>query len=178
MTLRVVASAALSITVTVAVHAQAPAPVTHDALITAAKRAAGADHAGTFLRICVAPDNLNAGGPRAGGPGPRVVPDRGTWYAKPYKVFDNLYFIGTRIHSAWALTSGAISTDILELPRASSRHSGGKGRLRESDADPGRGSARLLVRPRGPLLPRRLQTHGPGSLWSEGGQCWSRGRVD
>jgi metallo-beta-lactamase class B len=32
------------------------------------------------------------------------VPDRATWYAKPYKVFDNLYFIGTRIHSAWALT--------------------------------------------------------------------------
>ena len=92
---------------TVAVHAQAPAPVTHDALITAAKRAAGADHAGTFLRICVAPDNLNAGGPRAGGPGPRAVPDRATWYAKPYKVFDNLYFIGTRIHSAWALTTSA-----------------------------------------------------------------------
>ena len=107
MTLRVLASAALWITVTVAVHAQAPAPVTHDALITAAKRAAGADHAGTFLRICVAPDNLNAGGPRAGGPGPRVVPDRGTWYAKPYKVFDNLYFVGTRIHSAWALTTSA-----------------------------------------------------------------------
>jgi metallo-beta-lactamase class B len=107
MTLRVLASAALLIIVTVAVHAQAPGPVTHDALITAAKRAAGADHAGTFLRICVAPDNLNAGGPRAGGPGPRVVPDRGTWYAKPYKVFDNLYFIGTRIHSAWALTTSA-----------------------------------------------------------------------
>ena len=107
MTLRVLASAALLIIVTVAVHAQAPAPVTHDALNTAANRAAGADHAGTLLRICVAPDNLNAGGPRAGGPGPRVVPDRGTWYAKPYRVFDNLYFIGTRIHSAWALTTSA-----------------------------------------------------------------------
>jgi metallo-beta-lactamase class B len=35
------------------------------------------------------------------------VPDRATWYAKPYKVFDNLYFIGTRIHSAWALTTSA-----------------------------------------------------------------------
>ena len=38
---------------------------------------------------------------------PRAVPDRATWYAKPYKVFDNLYFIGTRIHSAWALTTSA-----------------------------------------------------------------------
>ena len=87
--------------------AQVPAAVTPEALVTAAKRAAGADHAGTFLRICVAPDNLNAGGPRGGGPGPRAVPDRSTWYAKPYKVFDNLYFIGTRIHSAWALTTSA-----------------------------------------------------------------------
>src|SRR4029453_10833344 len=45
----------------------------------------------------------------------RVVPDRATWYAQPYKVFDNLYFIGTRIHSAWALTTsdGIIVIDTL-----------------------------------------------------------------
>ena len=48
------------------------------------------------------------------------------------------------------------------ISRASSRHSGGKGRLRESGADPGHGSARLLGRPRDPLVPgSRLQTHGP-----------------
>jgi metallo-beta-lactamase class B len=43
------------------------------------------------------------------------VPDRATWYAQPYKVFDNLYFIGTRIHSAWALTTsqGIIVIDTL-----------------------------------------------------------------
>jgi len=35
------------------------------------------------------------------------VPDRATWYARLYKVFDNLYFVGTRIHSAWALTTSA-----------------------------------------------------------------------
>jgi metallo-beta-lactamase class B len=100
--------------VTLTVSAQASAPVTPEALVTAAKRAAGTDYAGTFLRICVAPDNLGAGGPRGGGPAPRgggpaprAVPDRATWYAKPYKVFDNLYFIGTRIHSAWALTTSA-----------------------------------------------------------------------
>ena len=107
MKLRLFAGATLFTAVTVTVYAQAPAPVTPEALITAAKRAAGTDHAGTFLRICVAPDNLNAGGPRGAGPGPRAVPDRATWYAKPYKVFDNLYFIGTRIHSAWALTTSA-----------------------------------------------------------------------
>jgi metallo-beta-lactamase class B len=115
MKLRLLACATLFIAVTSTVYAQVPAPVTPEALVTAAKRAAGADHAGTFLRICVAPDNLNAGGPRGGGPGPRAVPDRATWYAKPYKVFDNLYFIGTRIHSAWALTTsdGIIVIDTL-----------------------------------------------------------------
>ena len=28
-----------------------------------------------------------------------------TWYAEPAKVFDNLYFVGGKIHSAWALTT-------------------------------------------------------------------------
>jgi metallo-beta-lactamase class B len=107
MTLRLLASTTLFTAAALTAYAQVPAPGTPEALVTAAKRAAGTDHAGTFLRICVAPDNLNAGGPRGGGPGPRVVPDRATWYAKPYKVFDNLYFIGTRIHSAWALTTSA-----------------------------------------------------------------------
>jgi metallo-beta-lactamase class B len=80
--------------------AQGWAQDTPDSLVAAAKRAAGLDYAGTFRRICVAPDNLT---PRA--PASTVIPDRATWYARPYKVFDNLYFIGTRIHSAWALTT-------------------------------------------------------------------------
>jgi metallo-beta-lactamase class B len=29
------------------------------------------------------------------------------WYASPYKVFDNLYWLGTRQHSSWALTTSA-----------------------------------------------------------------------
>lgn len=107
MTFRLLAGVTIFTAGTFAVHAQVPAPVTPESLVAVAKRAAGADHAGTFLRICVAPDNLNAGGRRGGGPGPRAVPDRAAWYAKPYKVFDNLYFIGTRIHSAWALTTSA-----------------------------------------------------------------------
>jgi len=107
MKIRLLGIAMLCTAAMLTAYAQTPAPVTPEALVTAAKRAAGTDYAGTFLRICVAPDNLNAGGPRGGGPGPRVVPDRAMWYAKPYKVFDNLYFIGTRIHSAWALTTSA-----------------------------------------------------------------------
>jgi metallo-beta-lactamase class B len=114
--------AATFLAATAAARAQTPAPVTPESLVIAAKRAAGQDHAGTFLRICVAPDNLAAG--RAGGAGrgatnaappARTVPERATWYAQPYKVFDNLYFIGTRIHSSWALTTsqGIIVIDTL-----------------------------------------------------------------
>jgi metallo-beta-lactamase class B len=107
---------------TSAARAQTPAAITPESLVTAAKRAAGQDHAGTFLRICVAPDNLGAGrGGNAGrgaanaSPPARTIPDRAIWYAQPYKVFDNLYFIGTRIHSAWALTTnqGIIVIDTL-----------------------------------------------------------------
>jgi metallo-beta-lactamase class B len=98
-----------------AVHAQTPAPATPESLVLTAKRAAGTDYAGTFVRICVAPENLGGGAARAGGPGARAVPDRAQWYAPPYRVFDNLYFVGTKIHSAWALTTsdGIIIIDTL-----------------------------------------------------------------
>ena len=98
------------------IHAQAPAPVTSESLVNAAKRAAGTDYAGTFLRICVAPDNVaGAAGRGAPPPAARAVPDRALWYAKPYKVFDNLYFVGTKIHSSWALTTndGIVLIDTL-----------------------------------------------------------------
>jgi metallo-beta-lactamase class B len=113
--------AAVSGAMALTVHAQPPAPVTPESLVKAAKRAAGSDYAGTFLRICVAPDNLEgaagrgAAGRGAAPPALRTVPDRALWYAKPYKVFDNLYFVGTKIHSAWALTTsdGIVLIDTL-----------------------------------------------------------------
>jgi len=101
---------------TLTVRAQAPAPVTPESLVRAAKRAAGTDYPGTFLRICVAPDNLQVAPARgAAPPAARTVPDRALWYAKPYKVFDNLYFVGTKIHSSWALTTtdGIVLIDTL-----------------------------------------------------------------
>ena len=120
MRIRLVVVAAF-VAATTASQAQAPATATPESLVLAAKRAAGQDYAGTFLRICVAPDNLATGtgvggrGAANAAPAARVVPDRATWYAQPYKVFDNLYFIGTRIHSAWALTTsdGIIVIDTL-----------------------------------------------------------------
>lgn len=76
-----------------------------DTHLRAAKEAAGQDFVGTLVRTCIAPGPLvpNAGG----GGGNRAVPDRSTWYAEPAKMFDNLYFLGTKIHSSWALTTSA-----------------------------------------------------------------------
>src|SRR5689334_20718615 len=87
--------------------AQTP-PNTIDGLIGAAKNAAGTDWAGTFLRLCIpppaAPAPAGGAGARAGNRGgPAAPPAKDTWYADPAKVADNLYFIGTRIHSAWAI---------------------------------------------------------------------------
>jgi metallo-beta-lactamase class B len=81
-----------------------------DAYLAAAKNAAAFDFTGTLVRVCVAPQT---------GPGrdvaPAPPPPRATWYADPAKVFDNLYFVGTKIHSSWALTSneGIILIDTL-----------------------------------------------------------------
>jgi metallo-beta-lactamase class B len=85
--------------------AAAEQAATPDALVAAAKRAAGMNFTGTFVRICVAPENLLT---RGAPPPPQAAPPpRATWYAAPYKVFDNLYFVGTKVHSAWALRTSA-----------------------------------------------------------------------
>jgi metallo-beta-lactamase class B len=91
-------------------EAKAQGADTIEAHLAAAKAAAGFDFAGTLVRICVAPQT---GPGRDVAPGP--APDRSTWYIEPAKVFDNLYFVGTRIHNSWALTSsqGIILLDTL-----------------------------------------------------------------
>lgn len=83
-----------------------------DAHLVAARTAAGFDFTGTLARLCVAPP-LVASGVRDRAPGP--APARATWYAEPAKVFDNLYFVGSKIHSSWALTTsgGIILIDTL-----------------------------------------------------------------
>jgi metallo-beta-lactamase class B len=70
-------------------------PITIDGLLASAKIAAGLDWTGTFVRLCIPPAL-----PGAAGSGP---PPRDTWHAEPAKVADNLYFLGTRIHNAWAI---------------------------------------------------------------------------
>jgi metallo-beta-lactamase class B len=72
----------------------------------AAKTAAGTLFPGILAATCVSPDPATVVGD---GSHKRPDPDRSTWYAPPARMFDNLYWIGTRIHSAWALkTSGGI----------------------------------------------------------------------
>jgi metallo-beta-lactamase class B len=102
MNFRHLALAALCAPSVAILNAQ-PAPGTPDALFAAARQAAGLDHSGTYRRICGSPDNRYGAPQRP--PGNRATPARDSWYARPYRVFDNLYFIGTRFHSAWALTT-------------------------------------------------------------------------
>ena len=78
------------------------APATIDGYLGAAKIAAGTEWAGTFLRLCVPPPTAPQGAGGRGGAS-RRTPAKETWYAEPAKVADNLYFLGTRIHSSWAV---------------------------------------------------------------------------
>lgn len=78
-----------------------------DSHIALAKKAAGLDYRATFVNLCF-PDPPPGGGRGAAGLlVPRPAPERGTWYASPYQVFDNLYWLGTRQHSSWALKTSA-----------------------------------------------------------------------
>ena len=82
--------------------------------ISAARAAAGTEHAGMVTRLCPAVPAPSAtpaapggrgraggGGRRGGGPPP--PPPREQWYAEPAKLFDNLYFVGMTEFTAWAI---------------------------------------------------------------------------
>jgi len=82
-----------------------------EAAIRAAKTAAGFEHLGVLNRLCVLP-------PSAGAPSttdsvasyvldPSTAPPRDSWYADPAQAFDDLYWLGGRVHSAWLITTSA-----------------------------------------------------------------------
>ena len=79
-----------------------------EAALRSAKRAAGFEFLGTLNRNCLLPasggvntsDNL----PRYVRD-PSTIPPREVWYADAAKVYDNLYFVGGKIHTSWALTT-------------------------------------------------------------------------
>jgi metallo-beta-lactamase class B len=88
------------------------------AALQSAKTAAEFEFLGTLVRTCLLPQS---GGEdtRDNVPGyvanPASAPPRDTWYAELARVFDNLYFVGGKIHSSWALatTEGIILIDTI-----------------------------------------------------------------
>ena len=93
------------------------APDTGEAHRALAKAAAGADLTGIYDAACPAPppEGAAAGRGPGRGRGPRATPPREEWYNEPVKVFDNLYFLGTKVHESWAVTTseGIIVIDAL-----------------------------------------------------------------
>ncbi len=71
---------------------------TADAHVAAARAAAGDNFQGLFNRVCY-PDR-----PVTSTAKPT---DRTTWHADPARVFDNVYFVGQKEYSAWAITTSA-----------------------------------------------------------------------
>lgn len=69
--------------------------------LRAAKNAARFDWTGVLARNCIAPQV----GPVLGNYS--TDPGRDAYYAEPQQVFDNLYFLGTRFHTSWALATSA-----------------------------------------------------------------------
>lgn len=105
-------AAVLGAVLTAQSTASSPAPQSEiDAHVASARTAAGMDFRNTFINLCL-PAAPRGGGPAGPARGPQT-PDRNTWYAPPFKVFDNLYWLGTRQHSSWALqtTAGLIIID-------------------------------------------------------------------
>lgn len=101
--------------------AQGDTPQAHRA---AAKAAAGDQFAGLYRTVC--PDPRPAATTSAATTAPqrgqapaaaavRQAPPREQWHAEPVKVFDNFYFVGTKEHGAWAVTTsqGLIVIDAL-----------------------------------------------------------------
>jgi metallo-beta-lactamase class B len=80
-------------------------PDTVEGHVAAAKAAAGSEYAGLVARLCTPPAPPAAASTTPRAPRPAGAPARETWYAKPVKVFDNLYFVGQTEYSAWAVTT-------------------------------------------------------------------------
>ena len=110
------------------------------ASLQSAKRAAGFEFLGTLVRTCLLPQS---GGENTADNLPRYirepasVPAREAWYAEATKVFDNLYFVGGKIHSSWALTTseGIIILDTIYPYNSEELIVGGLRRLGLDPAD-------------------------------------------
>ena len=91
---------------------------TADSHVAAAKALAASDPT-ALVNLCTPEQAARATPqPRRGGQapvagtsqpvrGPQATPDRSVWAREPLKVFDNLYYVGERAYSAWAVTTSA-----------------------------------------------------------------------
>lgn len=97
-----------------AVNAQADASRDYDAeahkyLLTAKKAARASRHFGLLNSVCVAP-RLGENKPPKNVPhrtitDPGKIPSHDVWFGEPAKIFDQMYFVGGKEHSAWILES-------------------------------------------------------------------------
>jgi metallo-beta-lactamase class B len=80
---------------------------TPEAHVAAARTAAGKEHL-DLLGLCGVPVPAPTAPVSPAPPPPDMSPSRrGDWHAEPQRVFDNLYFVGQRGYSAWAVTTSA-----------------------------------------------------------------------
>lgn len=105
----VLAAASLSMTAGMAALAGQTVSGSVESHVAAARAAGGELHSGLFSRLC-SPEALTPPPPRptAATPARRPPPPpRWDWHVEPVKVFDNLYYVGEREYSAWAVTTSA-----------------------------------------------------------------------
>jgi len=107
---RIVASSLFTLAIGIAPATAQPAVEAH---ANAAKTAAGGDWGGVYASTCTR--SLNPEPAAAAPAGPRPIPERSVWYAKPAQAFDNVYWLGTKEHSSWAIktSAGIIIVDTL-----------------------------------------------------------------
>ena len=84
---------------------QTPGADTVDAHVAAAKAAAGSTPP-PLLTLCNPPAAPATAAPARGG-APQGPPPRSSWATEPVKVFDNLYYVGEKEYSSWAVTTSA-----------------------------------------------------------------------
>ena len=87
-----------------ALSALASAQATVESHLAAARAAGAKEHPGLFDRVCVG--DMLPPAARTGPPPARTGPPaRETWHVEPAKVFDNLYYVGEKEYSVWAVTT-------------------------------------------------------------------------
>ena len=92
----------------------AQTPDTATAHLAAAKALVDSNNQGVEHLACpaeipksAAEASQNAANYRAGGGRGPTPPPRDDWYQPPQQVFDNLYYLGTKIHTSWAVRTSA-----------------------------------------------------------------------